>query len=66
MSMLDLSTLPANAQQALLDFYAFLQKKYANKLLNPVVSACHQQPGQADFKSFIMSIPKMDGIEFVR
>jgi len=48
----------------LLDFYEFLQKKHANKSVNPVASASHQQLGQADFKTFIMSIPKMDGIAF--
>ena len=29
MPTVDLTTLPANAQQELLDFYEFLQKKYA-------------------------------------
>jgi len=64
MPTVDLSTLPANAQQELLDFYELLQKKHANKSVNPVASASHQQPDQADFKTFIMSIPKMDGIAF--
>lgn len=66
MPTVDLSTLPANAQQALLDFYEFLQKKHANKSVNPVASTSHQQPRQADFKTIIMSIPKMDGIAFER
>jgi len=64
MPTVDLSTLPANAQQALIDFYEFLQKKHANKSVNPVASTSHQQLGQADFKTFMMSIPKMDGIAF--
>jgi len=66
MPTLDLSTLPANAQQALLDFYEFLQKKHANKSVNPVASASHQQSSNIDFKTFIMSIPKMDDIAFER
>ncbi|MDO8844479.1 DUF2281 domain-containing protein [Methylicorpusculum sp.] len=66
MPTLNLSTLPANAQQALLDFYEFLQKKHANKSINPEASASHQQPSYTDFKTFIMSIPQIEGIEFER
>jgi hypothetical protein len=66
MPTVDLSTLPANAQQELLDFYEFLQEKYTSKKANPVASALHHQPAQADFKTFIMNIPKMEGIEFER
>ncbi len=64
MPTVDLSTLPANAQQELLDFYELLQKKHANKSVNPVALESYQQPGKADFKTFILSIPKMDGIAF--
>lgn len=49
MPTLDLSTLPASIQQALLDLYEFLQQKHANKFVNPVVPASEQQLGQADF-----------------
>ncbi len=66
MPTVDLSTLPANAQQILLDFYEFLQKKYASTKAIPVVSVVQHQPVQTDFKTFIMSIPKMEGIEFER
>lgn len=66
MPTVDLSTLPANAQQALLDFYEFLQKKHTNKLVNPVALESHQQPSKVDFKTFIMSIPKMDDIAIER
>lgn len=49
MPTLDLSTLPACIQQALLDLYEFLQQKHANKFVNPMVPASEQQLGQADF-----------------
>lgn len=64
MPTVDLSTLPANAQQVLLDFYEFLQEKYASKKASPV--ALTQQPNPTDFKTFIMNIPKMDDIAFER
>ncbi|NOS76092.1 MAG: DUF2281 domain-containing protein [Methyloglobulus sp.] len=64
MPTVDLSTLPANAQQELLDFYEFLQKKYARKTVSPEVSVLHQQLTQVDFKTFMISIFKMVGIEF--
>ncbi|MDO9169424.1 MAG: DUF2281 domain-containing protein [Methylobacter sp.] len=64
MPIVDLSTLPANAQQELLDFYEFLQEKYAGRKASPV--ALTQQPAQTDFKTFILNIPKMEGIEFER
>ena len=66
MPTVDLSTLPANAQQELLDFYEFLQEKYAGGKTSPVTSALHHPPAQTDFKTHIMSIPKMEGIEFER
>lgn len=66
MPSVDLSTLPANAQQELLDFYEFLQEKYADRTTNPVASVLQHQPAQTDFKTFIMNIPKMEGIEFER
>jgi hypothetical protein len=65
MPTVDLSTLPANAQQELLDFYEFLQEKYASGKVSPVALVQHQ-PAQIDFKTFIMNIPKMEGIEFER
>lgn len=64
MPSVDLSTLPANAQQELLDFYEFLQGKYADRTANLVASVPQHQPAQTDFKTFIMNIPKMEGIEF--
>ena len=64
MPTVDLSTLPANAQQELLDFYAFLQEKYAGGKASPL--ALEQQPAHIDFKTFILNIPKMEGIEFER
>ncbi len=66
MPTVDLSTLPANAQQELLDFYEFLQTKYTGKKASPVALALHHQPAQTNFKTFIMNIPKMEGIEFKR
>jgi len=65
MPTVDLSMLPANAQQELLDFYEFLQEKYVSKKASPVALA-QEQPAQTDFKTFIMNIPKMEGIEFER
>ena len=62
----DLSTLPANAQQELLDFYEFLQEKYADRKAGSGTSALHHQPAPIDFKTFIMNIPKIEGIEFER
>lgn len=66
MPVVDLSTLPANAQQELLDFYEFLQEQYACRKANPVTSTLLQQPNTNDFKTFIMNIPKLEGIEFER
>jgi Protein of unknown function (DUF2281) len=66
MPTVDLSTLPVNAQQELLDFYEFLQEKYTSKKASPVALAQHHQPAQTDFKTFILHIPKMEGIEFER
>jgi len=66
MPTVDLSTLPANAQQELLDFYEFLQEKYTSRKANLVASALPDQPTKTDFKTFIMNIPKMEGIEFER
>jgi len=66
MSVVDLSTLPANAQQELLDFYAFLQEKYNNRKANAMATTLSQQPIKEDFKTFIMNIPKIEGIEFER
>lgn len=43
MSTVDLSTLPANAQQELLDFYEFLQEKYTSGKANLVASALPDQ-----------------------
>lgn len=65
MPTVDLSTLPANAQQELLDFYEFLQEKYVSRKASPV-ALTQQQPAQTDFKTFIMNIPKVEGIEFGR
>ena len=65
MPTVDLSMLPVNAQQELLDFYEFLQEKYANGKTSPVALAQHQ-PAEIDFKTFIMNIPKTDGVEFER
>ncbi|MEY3880913.1 MAG: hypothetical protein RIQ94_1709 [Pseudomonadota bacterium] len=64
MPTVDLSTLPANAQQELLDFYEFLQEKYVSRKVSTV--ALTQQATQTDFKTFIMNIPKMEDIEFER
>ena len=66
MPAVDLSTLPANAQQEWPDFYEFLQEKYVGRKASPVASALHHQLAQTDFKTFIMSIPKMEGVEFER
>ena len=66
MSVVDLSTLPANAQQELLDFYEFLQEKYNNRKDNAIATKPHQEPIKEDFKTFIMNIPKIEGIEFER
>jgi len=65
MPTVDLSTLPADAQQELLNFYEFLQEKYASRKA-PVASTLHHQSAQTDFKTFIMNIPKMEDIEFKR
>ncbi len=59
MPTVDLSTLPAHAQQEWLDFYEFLQKKYTRRKANPVASILLQQSNKDDFKSFIMNIPKI-------
>ena len=64
MPVVDLSTLPANAQQELLDFYDFLQEKYNNRKANTTTTTALQEPIKEDFKSFIMYIPKIEGIEF--
>lgn len=66
MPTVDLATLPANAQQELIDFYEFLQEKYAGRVTNPATSELQDQSAQVDFKAFIMSIPKVDGMEFER
>ena len=66
MSVVDLSTLPANAQQELLDFYEFLQEKYNNRKANAMAATPLQEPIKEDFKTFIMNIPKIEGIEFER
>ena len=66
MSVVDLSTLPANAQQELLDFYEFLQEKYNNRKANAMATTALQEPIKEDFKTFIMNIPKIEGIEFER
>lgn len=66
MSVVDLSTLPANAQQEFLDFYEFLQEKYNNRKANAMAITLAQEPIKEDFKTFIMNIPKIDGIEFER
>ncbi|MEQ1531389.1 MAG: DUF2281 domain-containing protein [Methylococcales bacterium] len=66
MPTVDLSTLPADAQQELLDFYEFLQEKYTSKKTNLVTSALPDQPTKTDFKTFIMNIPKIGDIEFDR
>ena len=66
MPTIDLSTLPINAQQTLLDFYEFLQEKYGYTKTNTITSALSQESNTMDFKTFIMSIPKMEGIEFER
>lgn len=62
MPTVDLTTLPANAQQELLDFYEFLQEKYVVRTARPLEST----PTKTDFKTFILGIPKSDGIEFER
>ena len=64
MPVVVLSTLPANAQQELLDFYEFLQEKYNNRKANAMATTLFQEPIKEDFKSFIMYIPKIEGIEF--
>ena len=64
MSVVDLSTLPANAQQELLDFYEFLQEKYNNREANAMATKLSQEPIKEDFKTFILNIPKIEGIEF--
>jgi len=66
MPVVDLSTLPANAQQELLDFYEFLQEKYNNRKANAMATTSLQEPIKEDFKTFIMNIPKIDDIEFER
>ena len=66
MPVLDLSTLPANAQQELLDFYEFLQEKYNNREANAMATKLSQEPIKEDFKTFILNIPKIEGIEFER
>ena len=65
MPTVDLSTLPANAQQELLDFYEFLQEKYVSRKAS-LVALAQEQPALTDFKTFIMNIPKMEGVEFER
>lgn len=44
MPTVDLSTLPVNAQQEVLDFYEFSQEKYASRKANPVGSTLHHPP----------------------
>ena len=66
MPVVDLSTLPANAQQELLDFYEFLQEKYNNRKANAMATTLFQEPIKEDFKTFIMNIPKIESIEFER
>ncbi len=66
MPILDLSTLPLNVQQTLLDFFEFLQEKYSHTKANTIASTPSQEPIKEDFKTFIMNIPKMEGIEFER
>ena len=63
MPTVDLSRLPASAQQELLDFYEFLLEKYASGKANPEALVQHKS-AQIDFKTFILNIPKMEGIEF--
>ena len=66
MPTIDLSTLPINAQQELLDFYEFLQEKYSNRKANVIASTLPQESNIMDFKTFIINIPKMDGNVFER
>ncbi len=66
MPTVDLSTLPINAQQELLDFYEFLQEKYGNRKANVIASTSPQESNIMDFKTFIMSIPKVEDFEIER
>jgi len=66
MPTIDLSTLPPNAQQTLLDFYEFLQEKYNNRKANAIASTLPQESNNMDFKTFIMDILKMEGNVFER
>ena len=66
MPTIDLSTLPLNAQQMLLDFYEFLQEKYSYTKTNAIALTVPQELDKIDFKTFIINIPKMDGNVFER
>ena len=66
MPTIDLSTLPLNAQQTLLDFYEFLQEKYSYTKTNTIASTVPQELDNIDFKTFISNIPKMEGNVFER
>ncbi len=66
MPTIDLSTLPLNAQQTLLDFYEFLQEKYSYTKINTIASTVPQESNNMDSKTFIINIPKMDGNVFER
>jgi len=50
MSYVDLSVLPSNAQQELLDYYQFLIEKYSKKQKSPIKS---------DFKQFLVDTSKV-------
>ena len=58
MTTIDLLTLPPTAQQELLDFYQFLIEK--NK------SAKESTVNKPDFKTFLLSAPKVEEIKFER
>lgn len=71
MQHFDLSALPANARQELFDFYEFLLEKYSTeKNTCEVVHVEGKVPNNlakaGDFKTFILSIPKLEAIEFER
>ena len=51
MPTIDLSTLPINAQQTLLDFYEFLQEKYGDTKTNTIASTLAQESNNMDFKT---------------
>ena len=51
MPTIDLSILPVNAQQELLDFYEFLQEKYAHRKAS-LEALTQQQAAQTDFKTW--------------